>query len=275
MQIERTAVQKSQEVSALLENPNSRIFAGGTTFPQEAEEQIHLVDISALQGMDGIRQKGTRIEIGPLATLSSLSASSLLKTLAPALAEAAGSASEEIRTKGTLGGNLADARIGDTAVALLANGAKLTIKTGTDFRELLLDRFWSKNGKNDLQYDEWITRITLQTPKEMFWGSAFGKAGEWDRQEVPAAAAVWMSINERSIISSVRGALRTGAGRICRMFPLEKALKNQTADEGTFARAVSAMGGMVKEAAAGSELPELITTLLQRSLRMAEERRTL
>ena len=78
MAIERTAAQKLQEVSALLAVPNSRITAGGTTFPQDPEEELHLVDISALEGLDSIKQKGSRIEIGPLVTLKTLAGNKLI-----------------------------------------------------------------------------------------------------------------------------------------------------------------------------------------------------
>ena len=136
MQTVFTTVQKVQEVSALLEIPDSRIIAGGTGFSAESREASRLIDISQLDGMKGIKQKGNRIEIGPLTTLSMLAASPLLKENAPALAEAADAVKDEtIRERGTLGGNLADERIGDAAAALLASGAKLTIKTETDFRE--------------------------------------------------------------------------------------------------------------------------------------------
>lgn len=273
-----TAVEKSQEVSALLEVPDSRIYAGGTSFDGETTEgELHLIDIRALQGLDGIREKGSRIEIGPLTTFEKMSASSLLKAHFPALSEAAGAVTDpEVRARGTLGGSLADQRIGDTAVALLASGAKLTIKTGSDFRELLIDRFWSPDGKNDLQYDEWITKITLQMPKDACFGAAFGRIGEWSKNAEPAAAAaVWVSLNEKNVISTVRGGLRIGKDRIRRMFPLEKSLKNRPADEENMAKAASAMTAALKDDTDEAALTGLLADILRRSCEMAAERRTL
>ena len=136
-----TSAGKIQEVSALLTLPGSRIIAGGTTFSPDSEEERYLVDISGLEGLDGIKQKGTRIELGSLTSLSAMANSMLLRAYAPALAEAAAEASAEIRDRGTLGGNLAAEAIGDCAAALLASGAKLTIRTESDFREILIDRF--------------------------------------------------------------------------------------------------------------------------------------
>ena len=275
MQTVITAVQKVQEVSALLELPESRIIAGRTGLSAGIKEGTRLIDISQLEGMKGIKQKGNRIEIGPLTTLSALAASQLLKVNAPALAEAAAAVNDEtVRERGTLGGNLADERIGDTAVALLVCGAKLTVKTGTDFRELLIDRFWTSDGKNDLQYDEWLTKITLQLPKERHMGEAFGKIGQWDRDTEPfAAAAVRLSLDESNKITVIRGGLRIGKKSIRRMFSLEKGLKNQIAGDTAFVKAAAAMAATVKTEVSEAELSDLLTELLQSSFKMANERR--
>ena len=277
MTIEITAVQKIQEVPALLTIPNSRIVAGGTTFDQNTSEELRQVDISGLEGLDGIKQKGSRIELGALAKLQTMADSALLKTCAPALAQAAANAgTADVRERGTLGGNLCAARIGDTAVALLASGAKLTIKTDSDFRELLIDRFWDQNGKNDLQYDEWITRVTLQIPKEERWGAAYGKIGEWDLETDPiAAAAVQLGIDEKNTITSIRGGLRLGTNGIRRMFALEKALKNRPASDENLEKAVKAMAPAVQNRMDEAEFVDLLMDIVQRSLIMAQERRML
>ena len=275
MQTVITAVQKIQEVSALLELPDSRILAGGTGL--SPEECAHLIDISGLEGLNGIKQKGNRIEIGPLTALEQLAGSAVLQKYVPALAEAAASVNDEtVRQRGTLGGNLAAPIIGDTAAALLSTGAKLTIKTGSDFREQLIDRFWTPDGKNDLQYDEWITRITLQLPKEPIWGAAFGKLGEWSRTGVPrAAAALRLGLDEKNRIIAVRGGLRIGKNTVQRMFPLEKALKGQDAGDAAFTKAAASMAAAVKSGPDADALTELLLMLLRRSFTMAAERRAL
>ena len=270
------SVQKSREVSALLAVPNSRIIAGGTTFMQRPDDDLYLVDISGLEGMDGIKQKGTRIEIGPLTTLSAMADSMVLKTYAPALAEAAASVPPEIRDKATFGGNLASDRVGDTAPALLASGAKLTIRTDSDYRELPIDRFWAVSGGNDLEYDEWITEISIPVPKEPFWGDAFGKTGEWDLVRDPAAAAavrVCLDANDR--ITAIRGGLRIGTDRIRRMFPLEKALKNRQAAGTDLREAARVMAPAVREKMDENEFTDFLTEILEHALITAQERRSL
>ncbi|MBR6089240.1 MAG: FAD binding domain-containing protein [Anaerolineaceae bacterium] len=273
MQTETTAVQTSQEVSALLGVPNSFILAGGTTFSPEDSEGIHFVDISGIEGLDGIKQKGTRIEIGPLATLDSLGRSGLVKKYLPALAEAASMASPGVRDRGTLGGNLGGSPAGDLAAALMSSGAKLTVKTEVDFRELLIDRFWDPDGRNVLQYDEWISRVSVQISAEPFCGSVFGKSGEWKKDAVPTAAAVRMSLDNKNNISSVRSGLRPGASYVRRMFPLEKALKNRPATEENFRKAAEAVIPSIRGVMEEKEFTVFLMDILCRCRDMAAERR--
>lgn len=270
------SVQKSREVSALLAVPNSQIIAGGTTFPQDPEADLYLVDISGLEGMDGIKQKGTRIEVGPLTSLSAMADSMLLKAYAPALAEAAASVSAEVRERATFGGNLALDRVGDTAAALLATGAKLTIRNDRDFRELMIDRFWPVSGGNDLEYDEWITCVSIPVPKDPFWGDAFGKLGEWDLTGEPGpAAAVRLSLDAADRIIAVRGGIRLGGGRIRRMFPLEKALKNRPAVPDSISGAVRMMLPAAQGDMNEKDLTDFLSEILENAVRMAQERRAL
>ena len=271
------SVQKSREVSALLAVPNSRIIAGGTTFTQGSDDDLYLVDISGLEGMDGIKQKGTRIEIGPLTTLSAMENSMVLKAYAPSLAEAAASAaSAEIRERATFGGNIASERVGDTAAALLASGAKLTIRTDSDYRELPIDRFWPPSGGNDLEYDEWITSVSIPVPKDPFWGDAFGKIGDWDLTRDPAAAAaVRLSLDANDQITAVRGGIRLGAGHVRRMFPLEKVLKNRPVSPENISEAVRVMIQTAQGYINETQLTAMLSDVMERAVAMAQERRTL
>ena len=276
MRPEITAVQKPQEVSAFLTLPNSRIIAGGTTFSPDPEEELHLVDISGLEGSDGIKQKGTRIEIGPLTTLSTIADSMLLETYAPALAASAAAADLSIRDRGTLGGNLASIWIGDCAVALMASGAKLTIKTAGDFREILIDRFWPAGGGNDLDYDEWITRISIPVPREPLWGDAFGRIGEWNETQTPAAAAALrLTTDANGKVTSIRGGIRTGLENVRRMFPLEKALKNRSVSEEDLGKGIRAMMPAAAGYADEEEFAALLKDILLRAAAMADERRAI
>ena len=277
MAAERTTVQTVQEVSALLALPESRIIAGGTTLSTQTDKDQYLVDISGLEGLDGIKQKGNRIEIGPTAKLSAVAGSALIRSWFPALAEAAESVgTPEIREQGTIGGNLASFPVGDIAPVLLACGAKLIIKTESDYRETLIDRFWDQDGHADLQYGEWVTRISLQMPRDIHWGAAFGKLGEWDPSGRPTTAvAVRMSLDEKNRVTAIRGGIRTAEGKIRRMFPIEKVLKNHPAADENLEKAVRAMVCTAQFDRDEKDFSAFLTGILHRSHSMAEERRNL
>ena len=200
----------------------------------------------------------------------------LLKAYAPALAASAEEADPSIRDRGTLGGNIASIWVGDCAVALMASGAKLTIKTGSDFREILIDRFWPAGGGNDLDYDEWIMRISIPVPKEPLWGDAFGRIGAWNETETPAAAAaVRLAIDPAGKVTSVRGGIRTGLENVRRMIPKKKALKNQPFTEENLEKAVRMTISGIQSEINEKELSDLLKNLLQKAFSMAEERRSL
>ncbi len=261
------SVQKSQEVSALLSLPNSRIIAGGTTFSPAMHETLRLIDISGLEGTDGIRQHGPRIVIGPMVTLDAIANSPLIREHAPALAESAASVSpDEIRARGTLGGNLAGQPIGDSASALIAANAKLTIRTETDYREEMADRFWRPDGRNTLAYDEWITQVSIPLAKEPLTGEAYGKLGTWDGVTPPITAAVRISLSPQNIVTQIRAAMTTPGPKIIRLYPLERKLKGSPAAPDRIRDAANAID-------APAPLRELLHHILRHSTAAAEERR--
>jgi CO/xanthine dehydrogenase FAD-binding subunit len=262
-----TSVQKNQEVSALLCLPNSRIIAGGTTFSPAMHHTLHLIDISALEGMDGIRQQGPRIVLGPLVTLDAIANSPLVRAYAPALAESAASVSpDEIRARGTLGGNLAGQPIGDSASALIAANAKLTIRTDSDYREEMADRFWGADGQTVLGPDEWISKVTLPIAKEPLTGEAYGKLGTWDDLSASVTAAVRISLSPDNSVIRIRAAMAAGGRKVSRLYPLERKLKGSPATPDRIEAAADAID-------APAPVRELLHHILQRSTAAAEERR--
>lgn len=86
-------------------------LAGGQDLLTELKEHLlepdQLVNLKTIPGLDAIRLGGDRVEIQPLVTLARLEAEARLAERARVLVEAAGSiASPQIRSVGTVGGNL-------------------------------------------------------------------------------------------------------------------------------------------------------------------------
>ncbi|MCX5878418.1 MAG: FAD binding domain-containing protein, partial [Deltaproteobacteria bacterium] len=91
----------------------ARVMAGGTDLLGVLKDEILedypevLVNIKSIPGLDRIKEDSRGLRIGALAKLDEVASSPAIKAGYRALSEAAGSvASPEIRTMGTLGGNL-------------------------------------------------------------------------------------------------------------------------------------------------------------------------
>jgi 4-hydroxybenzoyl-CoA reductase subunit beta len=90
---------------------NIRLLAGGTdlipSMRQKLFEPEYVLDIRHIAGLKEIRQTGDGIEIGALATLTTIEHSPLLRRRYPVLTEAAATvASPLLRNMGTIGGNI-------------------------------------------------------------------------------------------------------------------------------------------------------------------------
>jgi xanthine dehydrogenase small subunit len=68
----------------------------------------------------------------------------------------------QVRNMGTIGGNIANGSpIGDTPPALIALGASLTLRHGTERRTILLEDFYLEYGKQDCNSGEFIETIHI------------------------------------------------------------------------------------------------------------------
>lgn len=90
----------------------ARLLAGGqdliSVLKEDIEQPEVLVRLRGVPGLDGVRSiEGGALEIGALVTIQELADHPDVRAAAPALAEAAASvASPQIRSRGTVGGNL-------------------------------------------------------------------------------------------------------------------------------------------------------------------------
>jgi xanthine dehydrogenase YagS FAD-binding subunit len=91
----------------------ARLIAGGTDLLGVLKDQIlekypeALINIKTIPGLDTIKEDARGLRIGALAKLAEIVRSPAVKAKFPAVSEAAGSvASPEIRSMGTMGGNL-------------------------------------------------------------------------------------------------------------------------------------------------------------------------
>jgi xanthine dehydrogenase small subunit len=144
-----------------------RLISGGTDvmvdrnikriFPE------HLVDISGIAALNGIKQVGRTLYIGANVTLSQIIESLVIGRRLPVLAEAASQmASAQVRNVATLAGNLANASpIADGGVLMLALGAKLRLASPRGVRTVPIDEFYKSYRRTCLADREVIVRLEV------------------------------------------------------------------------------------------------------------------
>ena len=86
---------------------------------------------------------------------------------------------------------------------------------------------------------------------------------------------VWKTCDVKKDTGAPSSQMICPPSTIRRMFPLEKALKNQIAGDASFAKASAAMAAAVKTDVSETGLSGLLMGLLQRSFAMVNERRML
>lgn len=143
MRADRPAnLEELREILAVADE-STRLIAGGTDltlhFRSHPEEDLHLVDISHLRELRDIRIDGQVLEIGASVTFDELEKSPLVREHARCLALASSRVgSPQIRNRGTLGGNVANASAAaDGIPALCALGAEAIIEDPRAEREAL------------------------------------------------------------------------------------------------------------------------------------------
>ncbi len=164
----------ANEAVSLLDGTGGRakILAGGTDLVwQMAKKKVNpqlLIDIGNVRELDFIDHTGDTLRIGALTTFRSIETSALIHDKAPILASAAASMGKpQIRTRGTIGGNLANrSPAADGATPLLVLNAQIVMVSDSGERTLPITEFYRE--ETALRPDELLTeiRVPLQESSE-------------------------------------------------------------------------------------------------------------
>ncbi len=196
-----------EEARDLLATHSARPLAGGTDLLVNLKlgsvAAQTLVSLAAVPELRGIREEAGELVIGAMTPLAEVARNELVRRQAPALAQAAGVvASPQLRTMGTLGGNLlldtrcqwinqshfwraalgfclkkdgtkchvvekgkrcVAAASNDTAPALLTRGASLSL-LGAATRTLPLEELWRVDGADHLALEEGELLVEVRLP---------------------------------------------------------------------------------------------------------------
>lgn len=175
--------------------------AGGSlrAWPQDEGQAPpkYLVSLHRLHDLHGIRLLADgSLRIGALTTISEIARSAEVRRYWTALADGADSlGSPLVRNRGTLGGNIANARpAADMAAATIALGGTLTLQGTEGERFLPAQTFPTGPGLTVIQPDEILTFITYPPPRACS-GSVYYKLANRKALEIATVGvSVWMSL---------------------------------------------------------------------------------
>ena len=170
-------VSSVEEACALLKScadkgQNARIYAGGTDLinfiKTGAIKPDVLVDIKGIPGLDGISYDPAEgLTIGALTKLRDIELSPVVKQYYPAIAESVHLiASTQIRSKGTMTGNICNASpSADSVPALFVLDAQLVIRGSEGERIVPINNFYCGFKKTVLAADEVVIAIKVPPMK--------------------------------------------------------------------------------------------------------------
>jgi carbon-monoxide dehydrogenase small subunit/xanthine dehydrogenase small subunit len=166
----------------------ARPLAGGTDILVQAKDgrpdRASLVDLTAVPELKGIEDRGEHVSIGAGVTHSEMVASELLKRWAPALPEAcAVIGGPQIRNRGTLGGNLANASpAADCVPPLYAADAVVEVVSVSARRDVPITAFFTGPRRSVLARDELIVGVRI--PRRPGVRGAFLRLGQRQAQAI-------------------------------------------------------------------------------------------
>jgi CO/xanthine dehydrogenase FAD-binding subunit len=230
------------ETLEVLKLEGARPLAGGTDLmiqrrraPFDADETW--ISLNSLQELKGIHQRNGSWHIGPLVTHDELAGHVELRRVAAFLPEAVSLVgSPQIRSQGTVGGNIANgASCADSVPPLIALSAKIVLQSASGKRELAVSDFFLAPYRTIRKRDELITDIFFPAPSETT-RTAFLKLGR--RQALAISRiSVAVLVSGRDGLDDVRISVGSVLPRFGRLSEAEEMLKGRLAQRDLFREA--------------------------------------
>jgi CO/xanthine dehydrogenase FAD-binding subunit len=205
-----------------------RPFAGGTDALVKAKDgaldAASLFDVSMIPELRGINEERANIRIGAAVTHTELIASPLIGRYVPALPPAcAVIGGPQIRNRGTLGGNLANASpAADTVPPLFCADARVEIASVSNRREIAIAELFTGPRQSCLQPDELI--VSVRVPKREGLRGAFLRLGQRQAQAISKVSVAVAVSHEDGRPNFVRIAFGAVAPTVIRVPEAEQAL---------------------------------------------------
>jgi xanthine dehydrogenase small subunit len=231
--------------------PRVALIAGGTDLMVQNEHRLgemSLVDISAVQELSGIQDRGDFISIGATTRWTEIRQSGLIRTWTPLLSLAAAQIGGiQIQNRGTIGGNVVNASpAADGLPALYAYEAQAVVVGCRTTRTLPIDELIRGPRQTELRPGEVLTEIRL--PKLSAEGNRicfFEKVGSRKAQTIAKGSVAFDGWLRNGRLSAVRIALGAVGPTIIRAKAAERALEHDCGGE-SLKRAVALVSAAAK-----------------------------
>jgi len=242
-----TTVVEACEV--LARAAGARVLAGGTDLLVRLKDQATwppLVDIGRIEALRGVFCDAGMLRIGALTTWTELAEHPSIAAHARVLAQAAEHVgSPQIRNRGTLGGNLANASpAGDALPPLMVLEAQIEIARGGRTRRVAIGEFFLGPGRTVLTADEVIVAVWL--PSAARRRGAFVRLGQRAALAISKVALALTLREEGGVLRDVRIALGSVAPTVIRARAAEDILCGQRPTDAVIASASAAAAAAAK-----------------------------
>ncbi|HTI00575.1 MAG TPA: xanthine dehydrogenase family protein subunit M [Acidisoma sp.] len=237
------APESLQAAIALLRDhgDQAKLLAGGHSLLPMMKLRFaapeHLIDLGRIAALRGIELVGNEVRIGAMTSEREILASPLLAEHLPLLVETARQiADPQVRTKGTIGGDIAHGDPGnDHPAVMLALGAHFVLVGPTGERVVQAADFFLGTYVTALEPDEVMTEIRIPKPAAGS-GTCYAKLKRKTGDFATAAAAVVLRV-EQGRCASVAIGLTNLAPMAMRAEAAEAALSGHPVDGAAIAQA--------------------------------------
>lgn len=226
-------------------HPKATLVAGATDVGLWVTKGMRRLDpvvyLGRIEELRAVSDEGDHLRFGAMA--NQIAVREALAIISPQLDEMMRRfGGEQVRNAGTIGGNIANGSpIGDLPPALIALGATLVLRKGTERRELPLEAFFLDYRKQDRQPGEFVEAVLVPRLPQgaLFHISKVSKRFDEDISAV--CGAFYLELDEAGRVSAARLTYGGMAGIPKRAKAAEAALLGRAWDEAAIAAAIAAL----------------------------------
>ena len=225
-----------------LDNPHAILVAGATDVGLWVTKQLRRLPlvcfVSQVPELQTIATSRGATEFGAAASLDRVREA--IADRHPSFAELLRRfGSEQVRNSATIGGNIANGSpVGDCAPALIALGAELKLRCGTDRRTVLLEDFFVDYGVQDLAEGEFVESVLV--PKQADRLKCYKLSKRFDQDISAVCGCINLQV-EGGRVAKARIAYGGMAAIPKRALEAERSLEGATWDRGCVNAAMTAM----------------------------------